>query len=152
MWQPATERLQHFQTMLKSKLNVLTLKKEPLPAVIFHEPEAIELCTTTPLMKTRTHSGCKAFIESYYANYTDFVFARRFYYIPSGAYVAYFGDEALEYHAKDMEAASWPCRKACQAHSRISAIVSGGENDRPMSDILIKTKILSWTHVEGEKT
>lgn len=50
---------QHFQTMLKSKLNVLTLKKEPLPAVIFHEPEAIELCTTTPLMKTRTHSGCK---------------------------------------------------------------------------------------------
>ncbi|KAL0624779.1 PTB-containing, cubilin and LRP1-interacting protein [Plecturocebus cupreus] len=50
----------HFQTMLKSKLNVLTLKKEPLPAVIFHEPEAIELCTTTPLMKTRTHSGCKA--------------------------------------------------------------------------------------------
>ncbi|EAW70891.1 PTB-containing, cubilin and LRP1-interacting protein isoform X1 [Pongo pygmaeus] len=59
MWQPATERLQHFQTMLKSKLNVLTLKKEPLPAVIFHEPEAIELCTTTPLMKTRTHSGCK---------------------------------------------------------------------------------------------
>ncbi|EPY82352.1 hypothetical protein CB1_000661007 [Camelus ferus] len=45
--------------MLKSKLNVLTLKKEPLPAVIFHEPEAIELCTTTPLMKTRTHSGCK---------------------------------------------------------------------------------------------
>ncbi|XP_054556103.1 PTB-containing, cubilin and LRP1-interacting protein isoform X1 [Talpa occidentalis] len=59
MWQPATERLQHFQTMLKSKLNVLTLKKEPLPAVIFHEPEAIELCTTTPLMKTRAHSGCK---------------------------------------------------------------------------------------------
>nr|XP_045003364.1 PTB-containing, cubilin and LRP1-interacting protein isoform X1 [Jaculus jaculus] len=49
----------HFQTMLKSKLNVLTLKKEPLPAVIFHEPEAIELCTTTPLMKARTHSGCK---------------------------------------------------------------------------------------------
>uniref|UniRef100_A0A286XPF5 Phosphotyrosine interaction domain containing 1 n=4 Tax=Boreoeutheria TaxID=1437010 RepID=A0A286XPF5_CAVPO len=45
--------------MLKSKLNVLTLKKEPLPAVIFHEPEAIELCTTAPLMKTRTHSGCK---------------------------------------------------------------------------------------------
>lgn len=45
--------------MLKSKLNVLTLKKEPLPAVIFHEPEAIELCTTTPLMKTKTHSGCK---------------------------------------------------------------------------------------------
>ncbi|XP_055254610.1 PTB-containing, cubilin and LRP1-interacting protein [Moschus berezovskii] len=59
MWQPATERLQHFQTMLKSKLNVLTLKKEPLPAVIFHEPEAIELCTTTPLMKSRTQSGCK---------------------------------------------------------------------------------------------
>lgn len=44
---------------MKSKLNVLTLKKEPLPAVIFHEPEAIELCTTTPLMKMRTHSGCK---------------------------------------------------------------------------------------------
>lgn len=77
---------------------------------------------------------------------------RRFYYIPSGAYVAYFGEEALEYHAKDMEAASWLCRKACQTHSRISAIVSGGENDRPMSDILIKTKILSWTQVEGEKT
>ncbi|EDL02169.1 RIKEN cDNA 5033414K04, isoform CRA_d [Mus musculus] len=45
--------------MLKSKLNVLTLKKEPIPAVLFHEPEAIELCTTTPLMKARTHSGCK---------------------------------------------------------------------------------------------
>lgn len=59
MWQPATERLQHFQTMLKTKLNVLTLRKEPLPTVIFHEPEAIELCTTTPLMKTRTHTGCK---------------------------------------------------------------------------------------------
>nr|XP_030136032.3 PTB-containing, cubilin and LRP1-interacting protein isoform X2 [Taeniopygia guttata] len=50
----------HFQTMLKTKLNVLTLRKEPLPTVIFHEPEAIELCTTTPLMKTRTHTGCKA--------------------------------------------------------------------------------------------
>ncbi|KFO21895.1 PTB-containing, cubilin and LRP1-interacting protein [Fukomys damarensis] len=49
--------------MLKSKLNVLTLKKEPLPAVIFHEPEAIELCTTTPLMKTRTHSSCKLIME-----------------------------------------------------------------------------------------
>ncbi|KAM7106853.1 PTB-containing, cubilin and LRP1-interacting protein isoform 4-T4 [Ciconia maguari] len=49
----------HFQTMLKTKLNVLTLRKEPLPTVIFHEPEAIELCTTTPLMKTRTHAGCK---------------------------------------------------------------------------------------------
>uniref|UniRef100_A0A2K5C2D3 PTB-containing, cubilin and LRP1-interacting protein n=1 Tax=Aotus nancymaae TaxID=37293 RepID=A0A2K5C2D3_AOTNA len=47
--------------MLKSKLNVLTLKKEPLPAVIFHEPEAIELCTTIPLMKTRTHSGCMSY-------------------------------------------------------------------------------------------
>ncbi|XP_025071523.1 PTB-containing, cubilin and LRP1-interacting protein isoform X2 [Alligator sinensis] len=45
--------------MLKTKLNVLTLRKEPLPTVIFHEPEAIELCTTTPLMKTRTHTGCK---------------------------------------------------------------------------------------------
>uniref|UniRef100_A0A452USK2 Phosphotyrosine interaction domain containing 1 n=1 Tax=Ursus maritimus TaxID=29073 RepID=A0A452USK2_URSMA len=56
---PIFSREGHFQTMLKSKLNVLTLKKEPLPAVIFHEPEAIELCTTTPLMKTRTHSGCK---------------------------------------------------------------------------------------------
>ncbi|XP_015216721.1 PTB-containing, cubilin and LRP1-interacting protein [Lepisosteus oculatus] len=59
MWQPATERLQHFQTMLKTKLNVLTLKKEPLPTVIFHEPEAIELCSTTPLMKNRTHTGYK---------------------------------------------------------------------------------------------
>ncbi|TKC35677.1 hypothetical protein EI555_000006 [Monodon monoceros] len=59
---------QHFQTMLKSKLNVLTLKKEPLPAVIFHEPEAIELCTTTPLMKTRTHSGCKASVFDSLAN------------------------------------------------------------------------------------
>ncbi|KAI1235828.1 hypothetical protein IHE44_0001916 [Lamprotornis superbus] len=49
----------HFQTMLKTKLNVLTLRKEPLPTVIFHEPEAIELCTTTPLMKARTHTGCK---------------------------------------------------------------------------------------------
>lgn len=45
--------------MLKTKLNVLTLRKEPLPTVIFHEPEAIELCTTTPLMKTRAHTGCK---------------------------------------------------------------------------------------------
>ncbi|XP_042676690.1 PTB-containing, cubilin and LRP1-interacting protein isoform X2 [Centrocercus urophasianus] len=51
--------LKHFQTMLKTKLNVLTLRKEPLPTVIFHEPEAIELCTTTPLMKTRAHTGCK---------------------------------------------------------------------------------------------
>ncbi|XP_029472237.1 PTB-containing, cubilin and LRP1-interacting protein isoform X4 [Rhinatrema bivittatum] len=59
MWQPATERLQHFQTMLKTKLNVLTLRKEPLPTVIFHEPEAIELCTSTPLMKPRIHNGCK---------------------------------------------------------------------------------------------
>ncbi|KAE8604753.1 hypothetical protein XENTR_v10014817 [Xenopus tropicalis] len=59
MWQPASERLQHFQTMIKSKLNVLTLHKEPLPAVIFHEPEDIELCTTMPLMKTRPHAGCK---------------------------------------------------------------------------------------------
>ncbi|XP_046892460.1 PTB-containing, cubilin and LRP1-interacting protein isoform X1 [Hypomesus transpacificus] len=59
MWQPATERLQHFQTMLKTKLNVLTLRKEPLPTVIFHEPEAIELCSTTPLMKNRTHAGYK---------------------------------------------------------------------------------------------
>ncbi|MBN3294179.1 PCLI1 protein, partial [Polypterus senegalus] len=46
--------------MLKTKLNVLALRKDPLPAVIFHEPEAIELCSTTPLMKNRTHSGCKA--------------------------------------------------------------------------------------------
>ncbi|MEE6500746.1 hypothetical protein FKM82_003909, partial [Ascaphus truei] len=59
MWQPATERLQHFQTMLKSKLNVLTLRKEPLPAVIYHQPDDIELCTTTPLMKSRPHAGCK---------------------------------------------------------------------------------------------
>lgn len=59
MWHPATERLQHFQSMLKTKLNVLTLKKEPLPTVIFHEPEAIELCSTTPLMKNRTHAGYK---------------------------------------------------------------------------------------------
>uniref|UniRef100_A0A8C7DEI3 Phosphotyrosine interaction domain containing 1 n=1 Tax=Oncorhynchus kisutch TaxID=8019 RepID=A0A8C7DEI3_ONCKI len=59
MWQPATERLQHFQTMLKTKLNVLTLRKEPMPTVIFHEPEAIELCSTTPLMKKSTHNGYK---------------------------------------------------------------------------------------------
>ncbi|XP_036410447.1 PTB-containing, cubilin and LRP1-interacting protein-like [Megalops cyprinoides] len=59
MWQPATERLQHFQTMLKTKLNVLTLKKEPLPTVIFHEPEDIELRSTTPLVKNRVHPGCK---------------------------------------------------------------------------------------------
>ncbi|XP_065267254.1 PTB-containing, cubilin and LRP1-interacting protein isoform X2 [Emys orbicularis] len=50
--------------MLKTKLNVLTLRKEPLPTVIFHEPEAIELCTTTPLMKTRAHTGCKVFEKS----------------------------------------------------------------------------------------
>lgn len=50
---------QHFQTMLKTKLNVLTLKKEPLPTVIFHEPEAIELCSTTPLTKSRTQAGYK---------------------------------------------------------------------------------------------
>uniref|UniRef100_A0A8D0H5F5 Uncharacterized protein n=1 Tax=Sphenodon punctatus TaxID=8508 RepID=A0A8D0H5F5_SPHPU len=56
-WRPATSL--HFHTMLKTKLNVLTLRKEPLPTVIFHEPEAIELCTTTPLMKTRPHTGCK---------------------------------------------------------------------------------------------
>ncbi|KAJ8256887.1 hypothetical protein COCON_G00190390 [Conger conger] len=59
MWQPATERLQHFQTMLKTKLTVLTLKKEPLPTVIFHEPEAIELCSTTPLVKNKAHPGYK---------------------------------------------------------------------------------------------
>ncbi|KAJ8368141.1 hypothetical protein SKAU_G00081690 [Synaphobranchus kaupii] len=59
MWQPATERLQHFQTMLKTKLTVLTLKKEPLPTVIFHEPEAIELCSTTPLVKNKAHTGYK---------------------------------------------------------------------------------------------
>lgn len=45
--------------MLKTKLNVLTLRKEPLPTVIFHEPEAIELCSTTPLAKNRTHAGYK---------------------------------------------------------------------------------------------
>ncbi|KAK5608043.1 hypothetical protein CRENBAI_005709 [Crenichthys baileyi] len=59
MWQPASERLQHFQTMLKTKLNVLTLRKEPLPTVIFHEPEAIELCSATPHTKSRTHAGYK---------------------------------------------------------------------------------------------
>lgn len=45
--------------MLKSKLNVLTLRKEPLPTVIFREPEAIELCSATPLPKSRTHAGYK---------------------------------------------------------------------------------------------
>uniref|UniRef100_A0A8C1XC20 PTB-containing, cubilin and LRP1-interacting protein n=1 Tax=Cyprinus carpio TaxID=7962 RepID=A0A8C1XC20_CYPCA len=59
MWQPASERLQHLQTMLKTKLNVLTLRKDPLPTVIFHEPEAIELCSTTPNTKNRTHTGYK---------------------------------------------------------------------------------------------
>ncbi|XP_062861081.1 PTB-containing, cubilin and LRP1-interacting protein [Trichomycterus rosablanca] len=59
MWQPATERLQHFQNMLKSKLNVLALRKDPLPSVIFHEPEAIELCSTTHTSKPRTHPGYK---------------------------------------------------------------------------------------------
>ncbi|XP_059930340.1 PTB-containing, cubilin and LRP1-interacting protein [Gadus macrocephalus] len=59
MWQPASERLQHFQTMLKTKLNVLTLRKEPLPTVIFHEPEAIELCSTNPHARSRTHAGYK---------------------------------------------------------------------------------------------
>ncbi|KAK2538769.1 Pid1 [Columba livia] len=58
----------HFQTMLKTKLNVLTLRKEPLPTVIFHEPEAIELCTTTPLMKTRNHTGCKVDIDEFLEN------------------------------------------------------------------------------------
>lgn len=50
---------QHFQTMLKTKLNVLTLRKEQLPTVIFHEPEAIELCSTTPLIKSKSHAGYK---------------------------------------------------------------------------------------------
>ncbi|XP_060779542.1 PTB-containing, cubilin and LRP1-interacting protein [Neoarius graeffei] len=59
MWQPATERLQHFQNMLKSKLNVLTLRKDSLPSVIFHEPEAIELCSTAHTTKPRTHTGYK---------------------------------------------------------------------------------------------
>jgi len=45
--------------MLKTKLNVLTLRKEPLPTVIFHEPEAIELCSTNPHAKSRTHAGYK---------------------------------------------------------------------------------------------
>ncbi|XP_028818405.1 PTB-containing, cubilin and LRP1-interacting protein isoform X2 [Denticeps clupeoides] len=45
--------------MLKTKLNVLTLRKEPLPTVIFHEPEAIELCSTTPLIKNRSQAGYK---------------------------------------------------------------------------------------------
>ncbi|KAF3848041.1 hypothetical protein F7725_021069 [Dissostichus mawsoni] len=56
---PGGEHAVHFQTMLKTKLNVLTLRKEPLPTVIFHEPEAIELCSTTPLTKGRTHAGYK---------------------------------------------------------------------------------------------
>ncbi|XP_077104617.1 PTB-containing, cubilin and LRP1-interacting protein isoform X1 [Siphateles boraxobius] len=59
MWQPASERLQHLQTMLKTKLNVLTLRKDPLPTVIFHEPEAIELCSTAPHNKNRAHTGYK---------------------------------------------------------------------------------------------
>ncbi|XP_043926348.1 PTB-containing, cubilin and LRP1-interacting protein isoform X1 [Protopterus annectens] len=59
MWQPASDRLQHFQTVLKTKLNVLTFRKEPLPAVIFHDPEAIELSTTNQVKKNRTHNGCK---------------------------------------------------------------------------------------------
>lgn len=50
---------QHLQTMLKTKLNVLTLRKDPLPTVIFHEPEAIELCSTTPHNKNRAHTGYK---------------------------------------------------------------------------------------------
>lgn len=50
---------QHLQTMLKTKLNVLTLRKDPLPTVIFHEPEAIELCSTTPHNKSRVHTGYK---------------------------------------------------------------------------------------------
>lgn len=45
--------------MLKTKLNVLTLRKEQLPTVIFHEPEAIELCSTTPLIKSKSHAGYK---------------------------------------------------------------------------------------------
>ncbi|XDV29716.1 hypothetical protein PO909_032763 [Leuciscus waleckii] len=45
--------------MLKTKLNVLTLRKDPLPTVIFHEPEAIELCSTTPHNKSRAHTGYK---------------------------------------------------------------------------------------------
>ncbi|KAL2096044.1 hypothetical protein ACEWY4_008192 [Coilia grayii] len=49
----------HFQTMLKTKLNVLTLRKDPLPTVIYHEPEAIELCSTAPHAKNRNHTGFK---------------------------------------------------------------------------------------------
>ncbi|XP_031429648.1 PTB-containing, cubilin and LRP1-interacting protein isoform X2 [Clupea harengus] len=45
--------------MLKTKLNVLTLRKDPLPTVIYHEPEAIELCSTAPHMKNRNHTGYK---------------------------------------------------------------------------------------------
>ncbi|XP_061099558.1 PTB-containing, cubilin and LRP1-interacting protein-like isoform X2 [Conger conger] len=45
--------------MLKSKLNVLTLKKDPLPTVVFHEPEDIELRSTTPLPKNRAPTGYK---------------------------------------------------------------------------------------------
>ncbi|KAI1882671.1 hypothetical protein AGOR_G00237290 [Albula goreensis] len=59
MWQPATERLQHIQTILKTKLNVLTLRKDAMPTVIFHEPEDIELRSTTPLGKNRTQVGYK---------------------------------------------------------------------------------------------
>ncbi|KAA8593947.1 hypothetical protein FQN60_004781, partial [Etheostoma spectabile] len=59
------EKARHFQTMLKTKLNVLTLKKEPLPTVIFHEPEAIELCSTTPLTKSRIHAGYKSVCWTY---------------------------------------------------------------------------------------
>ncbi|XP_072897587.1 PTB-containing, cubilin and LRP1-interacting protein isoform X1 [Hemitrygon akajei] len=59
MWQPASERLQHFQTMLKTKLNVLTLRKEPLPTVIFHEPEAIELSPTAPMMTSQYNTERK---------------------------------------------------------------------------------------------
>ncbi|GCB66388.1 PTB-containing, cubilin and LRP1-interacting protein [Scyliorhinus torazame] len=59
MWQPASERLQHFQTMLKTKLNVLTLRKEPLPTVIFHEPEAIELSPTAPLKNDQPYTERK---------------------------------------------------------------------------------------------
>lgn len=45
--------------MLKTKLNVLTLRKEQLPTVIFHEPEAIELCSTTSLIKSKSQAGYK---------------------------------------------------------------------------------------------
>ncbi|XP_056298985.1 PTB-containing, cubilin and LRP1-interacting protein isoform X2 [Pseudoliparis swirei] len=60
--------------MLKTRLNVLTLRKEPLPTVIFHEPEAIELCSTTPLAKGRSHAGYKvAYLDKVAISGTQFL-------------------------------------------------------------------------------